>query len=158
MWLAKIREAWTRCFHETRRSISPSKKAGRIGVLPSRFAEDPAPPAKARAPAAQREPGTSKSLAITARPVESEATYELVLVTGDKKGAGTSANVLVELHGVEMSSGDQALCPRPGAEAPFQRGSCSRFKIRCPPLGALRAVRWGLDLAWGLRSCLCQCF
>lgn len=158
VWMSKIREAWTKCFQDTRRSISPSKRrTGPVAHFTSM--EVPSfPPVKGeRRQAEDRHtapslaaPCTGKSLTITARPVEKEATYELQIVTGDKKGAGTSARVLIELHGVEASSGEQQLRPRQVADLPFQRGSTSKYKIRCPQLGSLRAVRllFGCALDW----------
>lgn len=86
-------------------------------------------------------PGTDRSRqAVTARPLEGQAVYMVQVVTGDRKKAGTSASVFLELHGVEGASGEHALDPRPGATPPFQRASTSAFKIRCQALGPLKSV------------------
>ncbi|KFM26173.1 Lipoxygenase-like proteiny domain-containing protein 1 [Auxenochlorella protothecoides] len=75
----------------------------------------------------------------TARPLAVPAVYEIRVTTGDRRDAGTSAQVVMELHGVEASSGEHTLVPAPGT-VPFQRGTQSTMKIRCPCLGRLRAV------------------
>ena len=46
--------------------------------------------------------------------------YEVVTVTGDRKGAGTDANVSVTLYGLRGTSKKLALNPKPGTN-PFER-------------------------------------
>lgn len=181
VWVSKISRAWTRCFQEPRRSMSPTKtRRDADPKMPRLLLEPPGPgpwPAEATPPAPppqvapsapplrqelsppRRRAATGTGSHVpTARPLAVPAVYEIRVTTGDRRDAGTSAQVVMELHGVEASSGEHTLVPAPGT-VPFQRGTQSTMKIRCPCLGRLRAVRrptgysvgpyWGLEDAAG---------
>ena len=66
--------------------------------------------------------------------------YEVVTVTGDRKGAGTDANVLVTLYGLRGTSKKLALNPKPGTN-PFERGNSDIFQVTCNNVGPLRRIR-----------------
>ena len=60
--------------------------------------------------------------------------YELEVVTGDSKDAGTTDEVYITLHGIKDSS-DRKLLGRQ-----FPRGKKSVFVIRCAPLGRMQRL------------------
>ncbi|KAJ8050374.1 Lipoxygenase-likey domain-containing protein 1 [Holothuria leucospilota] len=66
--------------------------------------------------------------------------YEVVVITGDKKGAGTDANVFVTLYGVHSISKKMQLSPPVGSN-PFDRGSSDMFRLKCNNVGALKKIR-----------------
>jgi len=69
-------------------------------------------------------------------------TYKLTVVTGDRRGAGTSANVSVTLYGEKGNSGVRKL---EGAKNPFARGGTDLFGIETIDLGQLTKLRIGHD-------------
>ncbi|KAH3761318.1 hypothetical protein Pelo_6863 [Pelomyxa schiedti] len=68
--------------------------------------------------------------------------YTLTVKTGDRRGAGTSANVFIELCGESGTSGQRQL---DGPDDPFARGKDSEFGIECPDVGPLRKLIIGHD-------------
>lgn len=62
--------------------------------------------------------------------------YKISVYTSDIRGAGTDANVFIELHGSEGSVGKNTLETHGNN---FERGKCDVFvvKVGCPQLGAL---------------------
>lgn len=69
-------------------------------------------------------------------------TYKLTVVTGDRRGAGTSANVSVTLYGEKGNSGVRKL---EGGKNPFSRGQTDYFGVETVDLGQLTKMRIGHD-------------
>ncbi|XP_042303794.1 lipoxygenase homology domain-containing protein 1 isoform X2 [Sceloporus undulatus] len=65
--------------------------------------------------------------------------YEVIIVTGSVKGAGTDANVLLTIYGMNGDSGKRALKQK--YRNLFERGSADRFYLEILELGELRKVR-----------------
>eukprot|EP00736_Rhodelphis_marinus_P000918 Rmarinus@m.27357 len=72
-------------------------------------------------------------------------TYHVTVVTGDRKGAGTDANVSITMFGEKGDSGAKELS---GGRSSFERGSVDEFRIECIELGPLTKVKVGHDGSW----------
>ncbi|XP_050409617.1 lipoxygenase homology domain-containing protein 1 [Patella vulgata] len=68
--------------------------------------------------------------------------YKVTVFTGNKKGAGTDANVYIILFGEFGDSGEKKLTSRKNN---FERNNADEFFIECPKLGRLEKVRIGHD-------------
>eukprot|EP00727_Mastigamoeba_balamuthi_P010665 m51a1_g6220 hypothetical protein (2032) ;mRNA; r:217273-223689 len=74
--------------------------------------------------------------------------YEVSVVTGDRPGAGTNANVFVVLVGAAGSSARVALrsaCCRSGNRDLFERRQTDVFEVSCVDVGALQRLVVGHD-------------
>uniref|UniRef100_A0A8B9L468 Lipoxygenase homology domains 1b n=1 Tax=Astyanax mexicanus TaxID=7994 RepID=A0A8B9L468_ASTMX len=65
--------------------------------------------------------------------------YEIIVITGDVKGAGTDANVFVTIYGVNGDSGKRALKQK--FRNLFERGRTDRFVLEMLDLGDLLRVK-----------------
>ncbi|XP_060927887.1 lipoxygenase homology domain-containing protein 1 [Limanda limanda] len=65
--------------------------------------------------------------------------YEIIVITGDVKGAGTDANVFITVYGVNGDSGKRHL--RQKFRNLFERGRTDRFVLEMLDLGELLRVR-----------------
>src|SRR4051812_14723219 len=65
-------------------------------------------------------------------------TYKVTAVTADRKGAGTSANVFVNLYGQKGTSGAKQL---EGVKNAFQKGQSDTFGVETVDLGDLTKIR-----------------
>ncbi|XP_072243054.1 lipoxygenase homology domain-containing protein 1 [Leuresthes tenuis] len=65
--------------------------------------------------------------------------YEIIIITGDVKGAGTDANVFITIYGVNGDSGKRHL--RQKFRNLFERGQTDRFVLEMLDLGELLRVR-----------------
>ncbi|KAM7415994.1 hypothetical protein PAMA_018188 [Pampus argenteus] len=65
--------------------------------------------------------------------------YEIIVITGDVKGAGTDANVFITIYGVNGDSGKRHL--RQKFRNLFERGRTDRFVLEMLDLGELLRVR-----------------
>uniref|UniRef100_A0A3Q3R3S5 PLAT domain-containing protein n=1 Tax=Monopterus albus TaxID=43700 RepID=A0A3Q3R3S5_MONAL len=65
--------------------------------------------------------------------------YEILVITGDVKGAGTDANVFITIYGVNGDSGKRQL--RQKFRNLFERGRTDRFVLEMLDLGELLRVR-----------------
>ncbi|XP_036382736.1 lipoxygenase homology domain-containing protein 1-like [Megalops cyprinoides] len=65
--------------------------------------------------------------------------YEIIVITGDVKGAGTDANVSITIYGSNGDSGKRAL--RKKYRNLFERGRTDRFLLEMLDLGELLRVR-----------------
>ncbi|TNM89906.1 hypothetical protein fugu_004140 [Takifugu bimaculatus] len=65
--------------------------------------------------------------------------YEIIVITGDVKGAGTDANVFVTIFGVNGDSGKRQL--RQKFRNLFERGRTDRFMVEMLDLGELLRVK-----------------
>ncbi|EDQ93112.1 uncharacterized protein MONBRDRAFT_31037 [Monosiga brevicollis MX1] len=84
-------------------------------------------------------------------------TYRVKVHTGDQKGAGTDANVYVNLHGSLGDSGDRHLKNSLTHTNKFQRKTVDEFDIDAVTLGDINKVKvWhdnaGLGAAWYLEK------
>ncbi|XP_078580092.1 lipoxygenase homology domain-containing protein 1-like isoform X2 [Branchiostoma floridae x Branchiostoma japonicum] len=68
--------------------------------------------------------------------------YKITTYTGNKRGAGTDANVFVTLFGEAGDSGERRL---DNSKNNFERGRDDTFMIECPNLGPMRKIRIGHD-------------
>jgi hypothetical protein len=83
-----------------------------------------------------------------------EQTYTVSVTTGDARGAGTDANVKINIFGTNADSGEQNL---EGGAEDFERGNTDTFTLTLPDLGKITKVRitqdgTGLGSAWLLES------
>ncbi|XP_076005611.1 lipoxygenase homology domain-containing protein 1 [Genypterus blacodes] len=69
--------------------------------------------------------------------------YEIIVITGDIKGAGTDANVFITLYGVNGDSGKRPL--RQKFRNLFERGRTDRFVLEMLDLGELLRARMEHD-------------
>uniref|UniRef100_A0A6B2KXQ4 PLAT domain-containing protein n=1 Tax=Arcella intermedia TaxID=1963864 RepID=A0A6B2KXQ4_9EUKA len=65
--------------------------------------------------------------------------YNVVVMTGDRRGAGTDATVSIFIEGEKGNSGDRIL------DASFTRSSVHKFAIPCVDLGPIKQIRIGHD-------------
>ncbi|XP_075955405.1 lipoxygenase homology domain-containing protein 1 isoform X1 [Anarhichas minor] len=65
--------------------------------------------------------------------------YEIIVITGDVKGAGTDANVFMSIYGVNGDSGKRHL--RQNFRNLFERGRTDRFVLEMLDLGELLRVK-----------------
>uniref|UniRef100_A0A8D0DE08 Lipoxygenase homology PLAT domains 1 n=1 Tax=Sander lucioperca TaxID=283035 RepID=A0A8D0DE08_SANLU len=65
--------------------------------------------------------------------------YEIIVITGDLKGAGTDANVFISIYGVNGDSGKRHL--RQTFRNLFERGRTNRFVLEMLDLGELLRVK-----------------
>ena len=73
--------------------------------------------------------------------------YTLSVITGDRRGAGTNANVSIEIFGENGSSGVHKL---ENASDNFERNKRDEFQISCVDLGDIKRIRIGHDgSGWG---------
>ena len=68
--------------------------------------------------------------------------YAVSVRTGDKRGAGTDANVYIILHGENGDSGKRAL---EGSGNNFERGRVDTFGLECFDVGELKKITIGHD-------------
>ncbi|ESO97796.1 hypothetical protein LOTGIDRAFT_208950 [Lottia gigantea] len=68
--------------------------------------------------------------------------YKVTVFTGNKKGAGTDANVSIILFGEFGDSGEKKLSSRKNN---FERNKVDEFLLECPKLGRLERIRIGHD-------------
>ncbi|NXY29497.1 LOXH1 protein, partial [Pomatorhinus ruficollis] len=71
--------------------------------------------------------------------------YTIKVYTGDKRGAGTDANVHIILFGNEDKSEVFQLTHSLDHQNPFERGKVDTFKIKTKNLGNLRSIEIGHD-------------
>ena len=69
-------------------------------------------------------------------------TYQIEVTTGDRRGAGTDANVFIEIYGDKGKSGQK---PLDGKGNNFERSKTDSFGIDCIDLGELKKIRIGHD-------------
>lgn len=72
-----------------------------------------------------------------------ELAYTVFVYTGDVRGADTDANVFIELHGRNDTSGRRRL--HASWKNCFGRGSIDEFALSCVDLGELEAIQVGHD-------------
>ncbi|XP_030598877.1 lipoxygenase homology domain-containing protein 1 [Archocentrus centrarchus] len=65
--------------------------------------------------------------------------YEIIVITGDEKGAGTDANVFITLYGTNGDSGCRQL--RQKFRNLFERGRTDRFSVEMLDMGELQKVQ-----------------
>jgi hypothetical protein len=68
--------------------------------------------------------------------------YKVAVTTGDRRGAGTDANVFITIFGENGDSGEQKLS---GARNCFERNKTDVFGVECVDLGKIRKIRIGHD-------------
>nr|XP_014352354.1 PREDICTED: lipoxygenase homology domain-containing protein 1 [Latimeria chalumnae] len=69
--------------------------------------------------------------------------YEIIVITGDEKGAGTDANVFITMYGTSGNSGQWPLKQK--FRNLFERDQTDRFNLEMLDLGELNKVRIGHD-------------
>ncbi|XP_065654228.1 uncharacterized protein LOC100204458 isoform X8 [Hydra vulgaris] len=72
-------------------------------------------------------------------------TYDVYIVTGDKLGAGTTANVKINISGEFGDTGDRLLIKSKTGITPFQRKQVDLFHLDSKFLGDLESIRIGHD-------------
>jgi len=80
--------------------------------------------------------------------------YDVLLHTGNRFGAGTDANVFLELYGEKGTSGEIAI---PSKREELERGMVNKYKVASKDLGVLRKIdvrhdNTGLGPAWYLEK------
>ncbi|KAM3867839.1 lipoxygenase homology domain-containing protein 1 [Diretmus argenteus] len=81
--------------------------------------------------------------------------YEIIVITGDVKGAGTDAGVLITMYGVNGDSGKRQLRQR--FRNLFERGQTDRFVLEMLDLGELLRVRIEHDNSTTNSGWYCEC-
>ncbi|NXJ81497.1 LOXH1 protein, partial [Trogon melanurus] len=71
--------------------------------------------------------------------------YTIKVYTGDKRGAGTDANVHIILFGSEDKSEVFELSQSLEQQDPFERGKVDTFKIKTKKIGSLQSIEIGHD-------------
>eukprot|EP00117_Sycon_ciliatum_P034674 scpid23226/ scgid5488/ Lipoxygenase homology domain-containing protein 1 len=71
-----------------------------------------------------------------------DQSYIITTTTGDCRGAGTDANVMVTMFGEHGDSGPQ---PLENAKANFERKRVDKFVVKCPSLGVIDRIFVGHD-------------
>uniref|UniRef100_A0A3B3ZLB7 PLAT domain-containing protein n=1 Tax=Periophthalmus magnuspinnatus TaxID=409849 RepID=A0A3B3ZLB7_9GOBI len=79
--------------------------------------------------------------------------YEIIVITGEEKGAGTDANVFITIYGSNGDSGKRQL--RQKFRNLFERGQTDRFLVEMLDMGELQKVRVehdnsGISAGWFL--------
>ena len=69
--------------------------------------------------------------------------YEVKVLTGDRRGAGTDANVSIVLYGEKGNSGQPKTLQNNSNN--FERGATDVFGVECDDLGNLSKIRIGHD-------------
>jgi hypothetical protein len=64
--------------------------------------------------------------------------YKVLVTTGDRRGAGTDANVSIMIYGEQGDSGELQLR---GDGNLFEKGDTNEFKFELPSLGTLKRCR-----------------
>ncbi len=83
-------------------------------------------------------------MAVSDAVVDSNAiVYEVKVLTGDRRGAGTDANVSIVLYGESGDSGRPKVLQTSSAN--FERGATDVFGVESPDLGTLTKIRIGHD-------------
>lgn len=77
--------------------------------------------------------------------------YEIIVITGDQKGAGTDANVFITVYGTNGESGRRQL--RQSFRNLFERDQTDRFMLEMLDMGELHKIRMehdnsGLSPGW----------
>lgn len=75
-------------------------------------------------------------------PRKSDSKYKVTVYTGDKRGAGTDANVILNIFGENGESGEQKL---DDSKNNFERNCKDEFLVKCPCLGRINRIRIGHD-------------
>ncbi len=68
-------------------------------------------------------------------------TYNVSVTTSDKRGAGTDANVFIQLFGENNDSGKQKLETSKNNKNKFERGQTDVFEIKEADIGGIRKIR-----------------
>ncbi|KAH9519113.1 Lipoxygenase y domain-containing protein 1 [Bulinus truncatus] len=79
---------------------------------------------------------------VTVQTIEKTIPYEVTIWTGDKKGAGTDANVFLQMYG--KSGKTQEIQLRNKSDN-FEQNQMDKFKVEAPDLGPLQKIRIGHD-------------
>ncbi|XP_078332217.1 lipoxygenase homology domain-containing protein 1-like isoform X5 [Crassostrea virginica] len=74
--------------------------------------------------------------------IRKDSKYKVTVYTGNKKGAGTDANVILNIFGENGESGEQKL---DNSKNNFERNSKDEFLVKCPCLGRVNRIRIGHD-------------
>ena len=82
-------------------------------------------------------------LPVIRRKTLSGKVYSLSIHTGDKFGAGTDANVRVELMGENGASGEELM--ETSGDGRFEKNCVDECSLRCPDLGVLHSMRVSQD-------------
>ncbi len=72
--------------------------------------------------------------------------YEIKVYTSKKSGAGTDANVFIEIYGLDKSTGQVNLCGKTDRKGKFQTGSVDTFVLELEDVGEeIEKIRIGHD-------------
>jgi hypothetical protein len=72
--------------------------------------------------------------------------YQIKVYTSKKSGAGTDADVFIEIYGLDKSTGQVMLCSKTDRKGKFQTGSIDTFVLDLEDVGKeIEKVRIGHD-------------
>ncbi len=72
--------------------------------------------------------------------------YEIKVYTSNISGAGTDANVFIEIYGIEKTTGQVMLCSKTDRKGKFQQGSIDTFVPELEDVGEeIEKIRIGHD-------------
>lgn len=72
-------------------------------------------------------------------------TYNVTVVTSDKRNAGTDATVYIQLFGNKNDSGKIDLVASKTNKKKFERGNSDEFEIKTSDVGNIRKIKIGHD-------------
>ncbi|KAK9811699.1 hypothetical protein WJX72_008565 [[Myrmecia] bisecta] len=151
-WVERITAVWVHCVKHAERRITAADSSAMITLQHHQMQAEIAELRKFLSNHGQQasmDKGQDNWLVATQQQAETlkslpadSMVYEVQVVTGTCRGAGTDARVYCEIFGNTRRSGEFMLHgPEGGSSAPFQQGATDLFKISCAHLGSLCMVR-----------------
>eukprot|EP00854_Cymbomonas_tetramitiformis_P004275 gene4275-5262_t len=140
-WVESLNEVWMKCISKSRRSVTINSKEEKMfhseQVLRAEIVRLNELLAKAHTKLQGKVVRLEKQL-------EDRITYTILVYTGDKVGAGTSAEIFIELYGEGGdSTGERKL--KLDADQVLNRNTHAKFEIEAGNLGPLTKIRIGHD-------------
>ncbi|XP_060092590.1 lipoxygenase homology domain-containing protein 1 [Heteronotia binoei] len=94
----------------------------------------------------KKDPNSSSSAATLGLEQKAQSTtFTVTVKTGDKKHAGTDANVFIVLYGTKDDTGTIYLMASKTNKNKFERGKVDVFTVECVDLGDLKKIKIGHD-------------
>ena len=82
--------------------------------------------------------------------------YEVKTYTADERGAGTSANVYIQLYGKEIITEEIPLCNKRDRDGKFKRGKMDLFTVEVRKLHLCFPNFYPFETNWGEMKALCR--
>jgi hypothetical protein len=101
------------------------------------------PTATPTVPSVSTPASTSNETAGTSTSQGAQVSYQIVVTTGNVRGAGTDANVFVQLFG---DQGETAVVTLPAVKGSFESGKTDVFTIQAKNVGTVNKLRIGYTM------------